>query len=346
MAGSGKNLEDWLQLQPKNAFPANGKTDYPGQYKQVAKFFREHVHPEVEKGAAIHDRVRGMFLNNHGAGHIAMVIRRASELMRVAQKQMGAYEAYMLLFAIHLHDAGNMLGRQEHEKRCWKIMQDLGTLAGTDEPEKRFIAMIAMAHGGHIEGDKDTIADLQPSDTVLSHSIRPQFLAALLRFADELADDSTRSSRFSLQAGAVHEASEIFHRYSEALHSVVVGERDVQLVFDLTREVALKKYQKGTERRYLLDEIFDRTLKMHLERCYCMRFLSPEIRIEEIRVKINVYDASFVKSLLTIPYTLKESGYPKSPPGQISALCPSLAKWNGKALKEKLAKRAKSNGKT
>lgn len=122
-----------------------------------------------------------MFLNDHGPDHIATVIARASDILNEANTSLNSYEAYLLLFAIHLHDTGNLFGRNQHEQACRTIMKALGTRAGDDELEKRWITTIAAAHGGKlIDGDKDTISRLipDPDVTILGMHVRPQFLAA------------------------------------------------------------------------------------------------------------------------------------------------------------------------
>jgi hypothetical protein len=229
-------------------------------------------------------------------------------------------------------------------------MKRLGSRAGDDELEKKVITDIAAAHGGHADdGGKDTISHLIPEPTIrlLSEDVRVQFLAALLRFADEIADDRGRASRFALAAGAIPPKSRIYHQYSQSLHSVTVGEREITLDFDLSEAVAEDRFEKKIAalycETYLLDEIFERSLKMHLERMYCMRFLRPWIRLDEVRVNIEVYevrDGRYGRRLEQIRYRLSEIGYPERPGGGIRDLCPELKDWTGAILSAKLKRAA------
>lgn len=179
----------------------------------------------------------------------------------------------------------------------------------------------------------------------MGHPVREQFLAALLRFADELADDRLRASGFLLKLALLKPGSEVYHRYAQALHSVVVDAQSgaVDLRFDMTVEDACRQFGKGDVAVYLLDEIFDRTLKMDRERKYCMRFLRPLIDSARIDVEITVYGPSYQKKLAQIPYRLEESGYPEAHPGGILMACPTLndlkygAPLNGQALRNYLA---------
>lgn len=336
-------LDEWFREQDKSSFPSG--VNYAKRLDIISEYLEENVYPHVEKGAlwnAIRSGDEPTYLNDHGKPHIDQVISRITELLRVSKCKLTPYETYILLAAIYFHDVGNIYGRKGHEKTLGKVMLELGKLAGEETIEQRVIANIAAAHGGTVKGtadDKDTVGKLEPERVILNKKIRQQFLAALLRFADELADDYTRADRFMLGSGLL-EGSEVYHAYSQSLHSVMIHERGIALHFEMSRGNALRQYRKGDKSVYLLDEIFVRTLKMHLERVYCMRFLHTQLSIDRIRVTIEVFenveqDYLIGAPLETISYTLEETGYPDAPVGGIQELCPEL-NWTGKTLKEKL----------
>ena len=152
-------------------------------------------------------------------------------------------------------------------------------------------------------------------------------LAAILRFADELADERSRAAGFLLQLSKIHPTSEVYHKYAHSLHSVMVDAQGgtVDLHFDMPLADACKTFGKGNQQVYLLDEIYERTMKAHRERTYCMRFLRPQISIERIDVEIKVYGNDYNKELAKIPYRLEESGYPEALPGGVLNACPSLS---------------------
>lgn len=333
------NLVEWLRGRPDRDFPRN-KAYFP-PYQSLADYLNKEVHPLVSTGAALSS---GIFLNDHGPGHVQCVIDRASQLVSAKECDLSGYEVYLLLAAIQVHDAGNILGRAGHEQqlRRWETKLDL--LLGDETIERRTILQIAEAHGGSRNGNKDTISHLANQMTILGKSVRPRLVAAILRFADELADDTTRAARFGMDVGAIPDSSLIFHKYSAALHSVVIDLRGstIELHFELLDVDAKRLFIKHGAPVYLLDEIIDRTLKMHSERIYCSRFLRPHISLDRIGVKINVYpsdppEARYGDELITIAYRLEDRGYPES--RSILDLAPELSDWcgrgvplNGKAL--------------
>ena len=86
----------------------------------------------------------------------------------------------------------------------------------------------------------------------------------------------------------------------------------MNLVFDYDSDVAIKKFDRFGKEVYLLDEIYERTKKMELERRYCTRFMRPYLDIERIKVEINISDTEDIFNVKNIKYDLYESGYPNS----------------------------------
>lgn len=260
-----------------------------------------------------------IFLNDHGPQHIKKVIERASAILKSSSLDLHEFETFILLCAIQIHDIGNVLGRAGHEKKLNEIFDQKSENIIIDSPEKRVIKSIAMAHGGKArDGSKDTISKLPVNETMFDTTIRTRFLAAVLRFADELADDSTRANRTAMSLGIIGIDSELYHDYSTALHTVKI-EKDnnnddhrIDLVYELETSMLEKVYCVGESKKYLLDEIYDRTLKMEQERRYCMKFMHPYIDIGRINVIINIYDAS-LQPLSPITYRLEDILYPDAP---------------------------------
>ena len=342
----GDRLDLWLDRLPADAFPDR---NYQLQYKNVATKLATDAHTKVEMQNILTQINAGnvaweliIYLNNHGPGHVNQVIERVSRILRDGGGTLTAYEGYLLLMAIQFHDVGNIFGRDNHEIKAGLIMKRMGMLTGEDTCEKRVILQIAAAHGGNNRGSKDTIGEIDNDNHLKNATVRKRFIAALLRFADELADDSSRADRFSLAIGAVPPASELYHVYSKSLHSVVIAGEDVILSFEFDKDTALREFVKGDAKTYLLDEIFARTLKMHMERIYCMRFLRPHIQINRIQVKVTICETFEQDALATpikeIRYGLEEKGYPDMPAG-IAIMCPELKGITGKAVSEDILRK-------
>ena len=252
-----------------------------------------------------------IFLNRHDESHTRKVMEKALELIKCFNEVVfTCYEIYFLLCAIVVHDIGNIYGRAGHEKRIAEILDQECSDIIPDAIERRVISRIAGVHGGKIYGS---------SDTVNNFDIKEQLLAAILRFSDELADDAARANYDALNSEIIGTASQIYHIYSSSLHTVELKKNlinhsyEIHLAFEFSVDIAKQLFGKAGHQRYLIDEIYARTIKMERERRYCIRYLRPYCSLERIRVNITITDPQDVFWSKEIPYILEESGYPSIP---------------------------------
>ncbi len=284
-----------------------------------------------------------IFLNKHGPDHIEKVREKAFEILKCFNHSFPSYyEVFLLLCSISVHDVGNLFGRINHEKKIPKMLDSACKNIIDDTVERRVIARIAGVHGGSINNNKDTISILKGTDTINNIVVREQLLASVLRFADELADDSSRAIYPALEFELLGAKSEIYHVYSSSLHTVklqqnpVTAEWEIFLKYEFDEETAKKQFSKGKEKIYLLDEIYNRTMKMERERRYCMRFLRVYCSIERIRVEITIENEENVFEEETIKYVLQEKGYPENPYNSIKDVDECIL--TGTEMAQKLAR--------
>lgn len=317
-----KNLQPTIQEAERGAMAA----DIRLRYEEIEKELQDLKQSgNIEKfQQEIKEKITGgqlLYLNNHGEEHIAQVIERAEQIVsKFKGERLSEFEVFILMCAIQIHDIGYVLGKNGHERSLIQLFDEHVKDIIPDTPERRVIKNIAMAHGGRsFNGSRDTISSLSNSENLLGEKIRTRLLAAILRLADELADDSTRKSAGALELEIVGELSLIFQDYSRVLHTVRLdynenGDCQIILVFELEIKDLEKVYRLGDEEKYLLDEIYDRTLKMERERRYCQKFMNSEICINNINIMINIYGEYSVK-IDTISYRLEDLSYPNEPNG-------------------------------
>lgn len=298
---------------------AEGIKTYINSIKEEIDEIKSAGHDEVEflKTKLSSDAI--VFLNDHGPEHMQKVIEKAFSIVVNMEQDLNEFEVLILLCAIQIHDIGNILGRIGHERKLNDIFDDKSHNIIIDKPEKRAIKSIAMVHGGkNSQGNKDTISALRPAESIFEHTIRTRLLAAILRLSDELADDLTRANRVAIDLDIIGVDSKIYHDYSRTLHTVNIkkdianNDYYIELVYELDTEMLLKQYNVGGTQKFLLDEIYDRTLKMEQERRYCMKFMHQYINIDRIDVTINIY-SSLCQFLNTITYKLEDISYPDRP---------------------------------
>jgi hypothetical protein len=351
-------LENYLFAQSPNMFPPcnaeMGELSYPEKYKALSRALIPY-HKKVEIGALLksvsdwknelNEKIRNLegksaiessyeinnlkelvqqdpiiYLNQHGIEHVNKVIDKVYEILQFFKEEdrLTPFEAFITLCTIQLHDIGNIFGRDKHEKNANQIFMDVGESIIKESFLKRLISKIVQAHGGRINGDKDTItkSKLKVRSTLLGQEVRECLVAALLRFGDELADDSSRADIHGLECNSIPSGSEIYHEYSRALHTVKINNNDInntlylQLEYFLDLKTMLTKYSKDGEEMLLVDEIFNRTKKVEQERRYCMHFFNQYLHLNEIKVRIEIASGYDLIESEIIEYTLTETGYP------------------------------------
>ena len=324
------HLKDSGDGYPTSLSPPS-EINYYDRFVRLDRYMNEEVHPRVTAGAAANDP--GVWLTDHGPRHISTVIARIGELTRNADRWMvSPYEGYLLAVAAHFHDVGNVFGRDRHERMARTILFSLDDeLAGKDTAEKRLICDIAKAHGGasDSEGGLDTIGNLPSQPEGIKK------LAAILRFADEVADDCSRTTAIDGMVIGTNEElrvnSEIFHVYADRLRRVEIDHqsRAIRLRFEVLVEHLKQQYGRMGVDGFFLDEIFNRTLKMHREQVYCGRFMLPAILSERIEVSIQICTGNYKRVLGSVPYILQQKGYPGAV-DTIESLAPQLAGLSGR----------------
>ncbi len=318
-----------LQDDAHNQFPyvSINRLDF---YKQIKSKINQTYYRDTDSGLTADSR--GGAFTHHDLGHVDDVIRKAGQLLGTgsdinepALLRLTHHEVFVLLVACLIHDAGNREGRTGHASRARSILRSV-TDQRLDQKEVSIISKIAEAHGGTtVNGSKDTIGQLRLEDGVEQSRIRPRQLAAILRLADELAENPRRASTRTA------ELSDFPNRYCTAISiRVDCQNRALSLDFCVADEDCelYGKSEKGDE-MYFVDYIRSRVVKTELERRYCDRFLRGFATFDETRVNME-----FIRNdqeWNNIHFELKEDGYPSVEPDAV--LSPN--KLNGTAIASK-----------
>ena len=326
--------------EAREEFP-HGPRDFLSIYKNIESYLNENVHPNTVLGAAING---DGLLNDHGPDHVAMVVQRAGLILDGVEDQLIGYELFLLLLAIHFHDVGNVGGRDGHERRIFEIMESQGDHIPIENEEKEIVSKIAMVHGGHTDtGDKDTISKLNPSESVQGISIRPRVLAAILRFADEIADETSRANRY-FKGESLLPKSRIYHEYSRVLQPANIKGDALLLKFKLPVGFVSEKLSKGSKEKigeieyiYLYDEILGRLGKCLNELEYCAKYAAGLIRINVISVNISVRKPKSLDDAFSDAFRMELSGYPNRGSDNVADLAkPGVRARSGEELQELL----------
>lgn len=352
------NLQDYFYKCEADlkVFP-DGK-NYVAYYKSFKDFLDREIHPEIKPVMSREDP--SIYLNDHSAKHVEMVIEKASFLLSgmPIKDALSPYEIFILLTAIQIHDAGHLTNanRDTHAIDTAKIIDEMDKKL-TSIFERKIIFDVARAHSGKV----DIIGTQKENIDISEQTIRYRLIAAILRFADELADGRSRASNYLLAHDKLPPESKIYHTFSSCLDSfkVNIESHEVNMTFCVNEEQAcsiykVQKKNKDTEEfelvdRLLIDEIYHRTLKTFNEALYYNRFTPVEIRINAINVEILFFkqDSSSLDDIYffdPIKYRIEEKGYPRLFSEDIYDICngslqdTSGNKLSGEYIKQQIEK--------
>ncbi|MDZ4850386.1 MAG: hypothetical protein SGI77_13960 [Pirellulaceae bacterium] len=222
-------------------------------------------------------------LTDHGPRHIADVLNQAHQI--IPTDHLNAREMLALMLSILYHDTGNIHGRTGHEKRISDVYD---YVVGTPTPssrlqEKKIVLAVVGSHGGEArDGGKDTIRELNPSgEPFLRQTIRMREIAAILRFADELAEGSQRTSEYLRRTHAFNIDSEKYHDYASITEVCIdPGNERIALTYHINLSTRHGEFDIDEVARLdrLLTFVYHRIRKLDEERQYA-RFYSSALGV-------------------------------------------------------------------
>lgn len=331
-------LEDYFYTFENKLDDFPGRHNYVSAYKTFKDIMDREVHKETKAMTLVMDDGK-IYLNDHSADHIQMVIEKVSKILWSENSPievLNPLECFILLSAIQIHDAGHVInGREHHEYNAKEFLKRYDSYV-VGSPEKKIIYEIARAHSGK----DDPIGKLPQSQDISNFNIRMRLLAALLRLGDEMADEASRASAFLYEQNKIVKGSRLFHAFSMSLNSFLphVDTQEIRMRFNLNKSRCCEVFKKPLKDddevdTYLLDEIYERTFKTFHECLYYNRFVSEKLRFNSISVTIEFYDdEDFEPFFDTIGYRLEEKGYPRLQEENVYALCGKVLEKDGAKL--------------
>lgn len=217
-------------------------------------------------------------LSDHGPHHIANVLNNIRHLLTEShtEHRLQAIDLYVLAMGVLFHDVGNLYGREDHHKKIGEIYD---FSRGTDAKvrrEKTLIVRLARAHTGTAsDGTRDTLKDVEETELLDGESVHLRSIAAILRFADELAEGSQRTSEFLLRAGLYNFDSRIYHEYASVTNvGIDRPNQRILLTYEINIDMnTVVQQDYGEWLRSFLSFIYKRIIKLDQERRYT-RFYS------------------------------------------------------------------------
>ena len=177
-----------------------------------------YVHARTTLLEDVLEEVRGREpeLTDHGPRHIEHVLTNVFKLLEGDLDHFTPIEHYILGLSVLFHDVGNIYGRKGHNRRIARVYDHVRP-ADKFAQEKALVVQIAQAHTGEArDGSRNTLADVPDVSQLDGEPVKAREIAAIVRFADELAEGRQRTSEYMKRHGRYSAESMPYHDYASA----------------------------------------------------------------------------------------------------------------------------------
>lgn len=258
-------------------------------------------------------------LSDHGENHIMNVLDNAYELLvhkkydattqiLVSEEinSVDAIQLYFICVLILFHDVGNLTSDRKvhHEQEVIRqVYNHVRKLESEFDDEQVLIPEVASKHSGKaLDGSKDTIADLGIYPRHLfGVKIHTKKCAALLRFADELAEGSQRTSIFmnKFYDYPYPDGSDIYHKYAEITKIDIDREHErICIRYNFILKIVDGKIEAVNNEEFiqLFGFALRRMLKLEAERKYCRYYCDWLSPFKRTHVTFNYFTEEVIVS--------------------------------------------------
>jgi hypothetical protein len=272
-------IEEKLRTKLVEQFGEDIGQNYFTKYTSARDYLVDNVYDQIR--AAEPD------LTDHSAKHIRNVFTNVQQLLNGEIESLSGIELYCLCIMILFHDVGNIKGREGHNKNISEIYNNARKKEATFNQERRIIISAAEAHCGKTkQGDKDTLKYVEEIENIDGHKIRLRQLAALLRFADELAEGPQRTSQFMIEKNLYGSDSILYHKYA-TITRVFIDKGNNRVVLSYDIDVSDKDLGSSEELEKLFKFAVERVGKLDEERRYCKYYTNFLGDYKTTEVSIN-----------------------------------------------------------
>lgn len=239
---------------------------------------------------------RNPLFTDHSTGHSKSVQDIIHELISQRIDQLNTIEIYILCCATYFHDWGNIISRKNHRSRVPELYQTIFAPEEQEFGERQSIISIVKAHTGtSIDGDLDTLKDIETNMRVLKNTVNAQRLAAILRLTDELAESKDRTSLLYMKETDLPDESLLHHFYSyitDIHFDCQAGRILITYHIGYIKDgVSIKTTCVGTGKHLalgaFLEFIAERLSKTNDERHYTKYYLRNFLSLDEISASLK-----------------------------------------------------------
>lgn len=336
-----RDFETHVEQRLNAELDSGAAAAYLGAYTQAKTKLTKHVYDAIT-GAQPH-------LSDHSDRHIDNVLHNCGRLLSLSHDAhtLSAVDLYCLSMFVLFHDVGNLYGRDNHQQKVGEIFDWVRGATSDLRRERTLVLKAARAHTGLAgDGTSDTLKELSEQDHLDDRPIKLRELAAILRFADELAEGPQRTSDFMRLNGGYSAGSQVYHDYASITNVHIDrpgGRITVTYEFDVARSTKGGAPGDDAWIRNLLAFTYKRIIKLDQERRYARyygRCLNP---FRMTSVEMNFHCGHVLLPVSLPPLHLDDKVIPGDPCKSIPDL---ISAYDIESVVKQLQDAATENGAT
>jgi len=290
----------WNQQEIETALEKRLKKKFSGSLSEATKFFGYYTYArDILLSEGIFDSIKSLKrdLSDHGQDHIMNVLYNAGKLLGKELEKLDAIQVYFICTIILFHDVGNLIAEREthHQQDTIREVYDyIRDKKREFDEERMLVPEVASKHSGIAgDGSKDTINELSITPPYMFNTeIYSRRCAALLRFADELAEGPHRTSLYmnKYYNYPYKNNSAIYHKYGE-ITKVNIDRKGERICLTYNFSIPAKDGSITEESHKDFIELYSfvikRMLKVEAERKYCKYYCDWLAPFKKTHVTFN-----------------------------------------------------------
>lgn len=296
-------LRDALQHKAREDFGEDKAREMISAYDQAQTQLRREIY----------ENIRGSepSLTDHGTTHVTDVQEKVVALLSESGgnlADLSGVELYCLAMLVLFHDVGNVYGRKDHQNKIAPIFDKIRGTEPAVRRERTLVVRAARAHTGTAQdGSYDTLKEFGNRENLQGRPVRLRELAAILRFADELAEGPQRTSGFMQEENLYDADSRMHHDYASSTHVLI--DRAMGRIA-ITYEIDLKPDLPEENRREYLSElltfVYRRLTKLDQERQYVRHYSKLLNPFKSTEAAFNFHCGGEVLDINILPLKLTD----------------------------------------
>ena len=313
---STKSFDEQLRAKILENFEEDKGRELISAYEQARSKLQQEVYPNI-RGAEPN-------FTDHGTKHVSNVQENAIHLLSKDGiiTDISGIEMYCLGMFILFHDTGIIYGRKNHHKKVAQVFDRIRSTNKSLRHEKTLVVRATGAHTGKAQdGSCDTLKEVTEVDHLAGRRVRLRELAAILRFADELAEGPQRTSEFMQAEGLYESESQEFHDYASSTN-ILIDRQNSRILMTYNIDIDMNR---PNELRDFLRFIFLRIQKLNQERQYTRYYSELLEPFKLIEVTFNFHCENDILDTSLSPLKLTDIVVPGDQTKEISAIDPAYS---------------------